>query len=173
VAPADVARCFQRQCPCLSPATIPPLRGHHSHSRACEKVGRSGRDDTCGRGTGEGSERTKSRSLSPFGMTGEGEAERAIPQRLKPGDFARVRALLKPCPDARNASAGPTHKAARPASEGGPYKSLAAGCGELSGNWPIGRCWEGNARRKCVGTPATRFCKIHRWKVRGYLLFRG
>ena len=100
----------------MFPATVPMLKSSHDPST-----------DTCGRGEGEGSERTKSRSLSPFGMTGGGEAERAITARLKP------------CPDARNASAGPTHKAARPASEGGPYKSLPAGCGELSGLLVTGR----------------------------------
>jgi hypothetical protein len=45
----EVARCFQRPCPCLSPATIPPLRGRRSCLRAEEETGRSGRDDKLGR----------------------------------------------------------------------------------------------------------------------------
>jgi hypothetical protein len=40
-----VPRCFQRPSLCLNPATIPPLRGRRSRSRAEEKTGRSGRDD--------------------------------------------------------------------------------------------------------------------------------
>src|SRR5713226_1787299 len=72
---ARVARCFQRPYLCLSPATIPPLRGRHSRSRAEEKTDRSGRDDrkimTCGGGAaGRGRpEGVKSRSLTSFGMT--------------------------------------------------------------------------------------------------------
>jgi hypothetical protein len=35
-----------------------------------------------------------------------------------------------------------------------------------AGYWPIGRCWEGNARPKCAGTPSTGLCTIYGRKVR-------
>jgi len=38
---AEVARCFQRPCPCLSPATIPPLRGQRSQNERKKKLAAS------------------------------------------------------------------------------------------------------------------------------------
>jgi hypothetical protein len=42
-----------------------------------------------------------------------------------------------------------------------PFSGCVANKGLTRSYWPMGRCWKGNARRKSVGTPSNRFCRIY------------
>jgi hypothetical protein len=83
-------------------------------------------------------------------------AARPIPQRLKQGR-KEIHYVGAKAPTPRRLGRG-EGKGTIPTGAGtgaGPTPKV----GE-AGYWPIGRCWEGNARPTCAGTPSTGLCTI-------------